>query len=72
MSEELEPCPFCGGKAKLMQTQYGKYFIRCENYNGCNVHPETIIYENYKSSIHVWNKRNKPVTNCHDLEDKND
>ena len=35
MSEELKPCPFCGGKAIIVQRLkdigINKYFVKCEN-----------------------------------------
>lgn len=57
MSEELKPCPFCGGKAKkqtvettiLNDTYYGVRCTKC--YCG------TTGYLNYGYAIQAWNRR---------------
>lgn len=57
MSEELKPCPFCGGEAKkqevkttiLSDTYWG---IKCTKCN-CG----TVGYLNYNYAIKAWNRR---------------
>lgn len=57
MNEELEPCPFCGGKAKkqavettiLGDTYWG---VKCTECN-CG----TAGYLNYNDAIKAWNRR---------------
>lgn len=57
MSEELKPCPFCGGEAKkqevkttiLGDTYWG---IKCTKCN-CG----TVGYLNYNYAIKAWNRR---------------
>ena len=49
---ELKPCPFCGGKAQIMDTGY-PHWIYCEKC-GAQVHGGT-NYEKY--SIKAWDRR---------------
>ena len=65
MTEELKPCPFCGGKATIRRTEaltdtntsrehgYGGYFAMCEKCmtSGNNYTTEEICAEH-------WNRRN--------------
>ena len=53
-SEELKPCPFCGGEAKVLGTKYegGDYYIVCEK---CRVRVGS--YSNPVEAIEAWNKR---------------
>ena len=62
MSEELKPCPFCGGKAKLMTMEYDGqkcYGVFCiadlaQRYQ----HSHCIDnYGSKETAIEVWNRR---------------
>ena len=54
MTEELKPCPFCGGKA--MYATYKKFkYIRCRNCNSVSD-----FYKTIKESENAWNKRPSP------------
>jgi len=58
MSEELKPCPHCGGKGEL------KYFASVKKYiAGCFYcfceRPQTNLYRNKQSAINAWNKKGK-------------
>ena len=56
-SEELKPCPFCGGKAELIDVgRYeGRYewFIKCRR--GCV--EQSHIYKAKSSAVKAWNRR---------------
>lgn len=68
MSEELKPCPFCGGEAKLVKIERDNYpygtcdyicYVLCKN---CGVTGKTFSSENqneYKETeaITAWNTR---------------
>ena len=50
MSEELKPCPFCGGKAKLM--------ISVEDWVLCTIcKASSDTTSDPKRAIEKWNKR---------------
>ena len=51
----LKPCPFCGGKARVMQMGY-PHWIYCKEC-GAQVHAGTT---DEKDSERAWNKRAKP------------
>ena len=56
MSEELKPCPFCGGKAHVMKMGY-PHWIYCE-VCGARVHGRVVgEEEGEKASIEAWNRR---------------
>ena len=58
--DELKPCPFCGGKAKLIKRKLktgfyargGTYYVHCTR---CLVRTET--NKNVNLVIYEWNKR---------------
>lgn len=61
MSEELKPCPFCGGKAV---TKEGKnhakihvHWVECGNYQHCQVHCCTNQVGTEKQAIKIWETR---------------
>lgn len=53
--EQLKPCPFCGGEAKIMKMGYPHwvYCLQC----GAKVHGGTT---SEKDSIKAWNRRTEP------------
>jgi Lar family restriction alleviation protein len=51
---ELLPCPFCGSKAELKETDLGGYILWCTNYD-CYVHG--MHSHNKDEVIAAWNKR---------------
>jgi hypothetical protein len=56
---ELKPCPFCGGRAMLIDiphTNIHNCAVRCVNVH-CVMHPTTHIYVEPKSAIEAWNRR---------------
>ncbi len=59
MSEELKPCPFCGGKAELRR--YGDsayYYIECTQ---CEV--GAYFYNTDNDAIAAWNMRTEAENN---------
>ena len=53
--EELKPCPFCGARAHMWQTNYATY-IECESYDP-KYHQVQISENNNQNAIRKWNKR---------------
>jgi Lar family restriction alleviation protein len=51
MSEELKPCPFCGGKAQVNQT----YIVSCQ---ACRTFGDDYLTE--AAAIIAWNRRVGP------------
>lgn len=52
MSEELKPCPFCGGKAILLDTVDGEYYVKCKK---CGI--STPAWVRAETSMNRWNRR---------------
>lgn len=57
ITDELKPCPFCGGRAILTKTDYKDYYILCALDNFCNVRPSTSLSRSKKTVIKAWNTR---------------
>lgn len=55
MSNELKPCPFCGGRAYLSERMNGGYYVECESINGCLA--ESGNYDTRGQAIEAWNRR---------------
>lgn len=58
---KLKPCPFCGGKARLLsEMRFGKqkkvWFVACGGL-GCGVMPETIDADTPQEAAEIWNRR---------------
>lgn len=63
----LEPCPFCGGKAHIMKMGY-PHWIYCENC-GAKVHGGVVgEAEGEKASVEAWNKRQSQIVRCRDCK----
>ena len=56
---ELKPCPFCGGRAAIVET-LGTLYVDAAHKKNCHVKPNTwlISHENsiYKQ-VKAWNRR---------------
>lgn len=54
MSDDLKPCPFCGGSAKLICCAHtGKFYIECAN---CEAMTD-VNYDIRQKAITAWNTR---------------
>jgi len=54
MSEpQLKPCPFCGGKAKLIKNPSGQYSVICQQ---CL---NSTIWQSEENAIYCWERRTK-------------
>ena len=52
-NEKLKPCPFCGGKAKLLADHGNiKFWVCCKK---CIA--DTLIYDSKQEAIESWNRR---------------
>ena len=62
VANALKPCPFCGGSVSWQKNDIG-WFIKCQNWGGCLVCPETVYAEArgyWRSKQEVadaWNRR---------------
>lgn len=66
---ELLPCPFCGGKAELIDSNncdlyyFVPYYVRCKNLcyedfeEDKNILPLTDDYSTKEEAIEAWNNR---------------
>ena len=54
---KLKPCPFCGGKAHIMDMGY-PHWIYCEDC-GAKVRGRGFGDEGVEESIKAWNRRTK-------------
>ncbi len=61
MSNELKPCPFCGGEAReysdcAQPNEILHYWIDCDN-DGCDIEVSTKRYYSESEALEKWNKR---------------
>lgn len=58
-NQELRKCPFCGGKADIVQISWCRLFsARCvDEYHNCKVIPETQYFSDKQEAIEAWNRR---------------
>lgn len=60
MTEELKPCPFCGGKALCDTDIKGFWFVACPD-DYCNMRVSTYHYGSKQEAIVAWNTRYSPI-----------
>ena len=51
---ELKPCPFCGGRASLVQ-KGGSFFVKCNRCPGAVV--TGCIHQSKEEATKAWNRR---------------
>lgn len=60
--EEIKPCPWCGEIPKLYQTEYGNWWLECENY-ACPVQPMSQVFRRKEKLVRKWNERGSEIPN---------
>lgn len=66
-STKINPCPFCGSKAKCIKGEGGGYFIECVlcnacigyiGYGGLDIYEESFgTFKTQEDAIETWNTR---------------
>lgn len=56
MNDELKPCPFCGGEARLERIPNRSFIVRCPK---CGA--KTPYWSWSAAAIKTWNKRAQPT-----------
>ena len=60
---KLKPCPFCGGKAKIIKCPCGEYkdlyVVGCHKNDSCfgNINHMTMIFISEETAAETWNRR---------------
>ena len=55
MSEELMPCPFCGGEAEMRKTAHWDFYVRCRKCGAKTAQHN----QNEPGAVMDWNRRVK-------------
>lgn len=64
MSEELKPCPFCGGEARIIAKPYEpKVFVGCDDDTCLGFSGLGWLYDSEKEATEAWNRRAERT--CH-------
>lgn len=63
MNDELKPCPFCGGEAKLKETEYLGMYIVCSK---CGA--KTSYRLGRSLIVKMWNRRVQPTFTPDELD----
>ena len=70
MSDELKPCPFCGGEAQVQHDyERGEYRVLCFG-DKCNLVPSTFFFEKKSRAISAWNTRIPDLSRLDALADE--
>jgi len=54
--DELKPCPFCGQKPDVWDTNEGLFYIDCIN-EDCTIKPGTPEPRRLSEAMLIWNRR---------------
>ena len=57
---ELKPCPFCGGEAKIAETEIGGFELRCKD---CPCDFGRFWFPTEIEAVEAWNRRTSNATN---------
>lgn len=64
MPNELRPCPFCGGEAKVIKIPEelnwaGNYVVGCDDNSMCmgNINHFTMVFSTPETAAKAWNRR---------------
>lgn len=62
MKDKLKSCPFCGGKAQIVEEHSGlgctTYHIQCQNKIECPLHyARTKRFYKKSEAVEAWNRR---------------
>ena len=59
MSEELKPCPFCGGEAHFIKVKHvvGVWYTVCCDDAECFGHEQSRLYTLRRLAAEAWNRR---------------
>ena len=55
--ERLKPCPFCGGKARMVESVLPGFYVACSNVFKCGGRQEQ--FDTEAEAIEAWNRRNE-------------
>lgn len=68
MTEDLKPCPFCGGEAEIRELDC--FYYISHDKKECDVEAiETFLCESKREAIEAWNHRYEPT--CQKVETLN-
>lgn len=58
MSDELKPCPFCGGEA-FIEVFSDHEYVACDHKKNCIVEPDTWLKSDMtiRKQVNAWNRR---------------
>lgn len=75
MSEELKPCPFCGGEARVVfgsaTTKDGHHTVFTVFCDECNAQGSS-SYESLEEAVAVWNVRTEQTCSMEPIDGRND
>lgn len=59
MSDELKPCPFCGGEAHFIKVEHavGVWYTVCCDDAECFGHEQSRLYTLRRLAAEAWNRR---------------
>lgn len=68
----IEPCPFCGGEARIYMNDSDldniMWYCMCTNDRGCNVMPITLDQYSKEEAAAAWNTRHVGTCKLHEVD----